>query len=178
MSTPYGDDPLHTVNAHAVAEDMTQATDGALTITVHSGGSLIRHARIKPAVDNGRVPIGEVLMSQRGNVDALFEVDAIPFLATDYGQAHQLWAATSRPASRRRACSCSMRYPGPPGDLCGPEIADDPGSGRTEVPDLPRHHGAGGRGALMQVELTDIPAAFARGTVEAMITTPSSGGST
>ncbi len=96
MPTPYGDNSFHTVNIMEFAEDVKTATGGELEITVHSAGSLIKHPEIKNTVRRGLVPIGEVLISRLGNEDPVFEVDAVPFLATSYDQAAKLWAA-SRP---------------------------------------------------------------------------------
>lgn len=47
MPTPYGDSTFHTVNIRQFAADVETATNGGLTITVHSAGSLIPHGEIK-----------------------------------------------------------------------------------------------------------------------------------
>ena len=63
LASPYGDASFHTQNTKQFAEDVTEATDGELTITVHSGGSLISHAEIKPSVRRGTVQAGEIFLS-------------------------------------------------------------------------------------------------------------------
>jgi TRAP-type C4-dicarboxylate transport system substrate-binding protein len=53
MPTPYPDATFHTANIHKFAEDVKAATNGDLTIKVHSAGSLFKHKQIKKAVRSG-----------------------------------------------------------------------------------------------------------------------------
>jgi len=94
MPTPYGDRTFHTVNIREFADDVREATDGELDITVHSNGSLIGHAEIKNSVRRGIVPMGELIMSRLANENPIFEVDAVPYLAASYEEAWQLWEAS------------------------------------------------------------------------------------
>ena len=64
FAEPYGDANLHTQNARAFAKDVSEATHGALDITVHANGALIPHPEIKNAVRRGIVPIGEIFLSR------------------------------------------------------------------------------------------------------------------
>src|SRR6056300_1162907 len=57
MPTPYGDSTFHTVNIRQFAQDVDTATNGALTITVHSAGSLFPHGEIKNAVRSRQVAL-------------------------------------------------------------------------------------------------------------------------
>ena len=93
MATPYGDaNPIpKTIN---VAEDVAEATNGDLTITVHSGGSLVSHGEIKPSVRRGTIDAGEVFLSILSNDDPIFEVDTLPGVAGSYEDAYALWEAT------------------------------------------------------------------------------------
>ena len=84
MPTPYGDAVFHTQNIQQFAEDVSEATDGGLEITVHSAGSLFGHPEIKDSVRRGLAPIGEVLISRLANEDPIFGIDSIPFLASSY----------------------------------------------------------------------------------------------
>ena len=59
MPTPYGDSTFHTVNIRQFAQDVDTATNGALTITVHSAGSLFPHGEIKNAVRSRQVALGD-----------------------------------------------------------------------------------------------------------------------
>ena len=185
MPTPYGEGTFHTVNAIAFAEDVKNATSGALTITVHSGGSLIKHAQIKSSVRNGFVPIGEVLMSRLGNEDAVFEIDSVPFLATDYEQARKLWKASHpilKAGLEKQGLLLLYAVPWPPqGIYAGKEIRtiEDLAGLKFRAYNTTTERVAELAGALpTQVEVSDIPIAFASGRVEAMITSPSTGVST
>ena len=65
MATPYGDASFHTQNTKQFAEDVAGATDGEVTITVHSGGgALVAHGEIKPSVRRGMIDAGEVFLSR------------------------------------------------------------------------------------------------------------------
>src|SRR5260221_10586302 len=93
MPTPYGDGEFHTRNVRAFAEDVKKATDGALDITVHSNGSLIKHPDILRAVSTGQVNIGEILLGQFGNEDPIFAADNVPFVAPGYDAAWRFYQA-------------------------------------------------------------------------------------
>ena len=153
MPTPYPDGTFHTVNIKRFAEEVRQATGGRLVIQVHSAGSLFKHPEIKNAVRAAQVPIGEFLLSQLANQNALFEVDAVPFLATDYDQAARLWEI-SRPHVEallgQEGLIALYSIPWPPQGL----YADQPvrahrRSPRAQVPRLQHRHrtaGPAGRG--------------------------------
>ena len=93
MPTPYGDGIFLTGNVREFAKDVSEATDGALDITVHPAGSLFPHAEIKGAVRSRQVPIGELFLSRLSNEDAAFGLDSQPFVATSYEDAEKLWKA-------------------------------------------------------------------------------------
>ncbi len=185
MPTPYGDSNFHTVNIHAFADDVEKNTGGALRITVHSAGSLIRHPEIRNAIRRGLVPVGEVLMSRLGNEDSVFEVDSVPFLATDYRQARALWEASS-PVIRARLEEAGLELlfavPWPPqGIYANREVGkvEDLAGMKLRVYNAATERLAGLVNAVpTQVEVSDIPVAFASGRVEAMITSPSTGANT
>lgn len=185
MPTPYGDKNFHTANIIEFAEDVKTGTDGELEITVHSAGSLIKHPEIKNTVRRGLVPIGEVLISRLGNEDAVFEVDAVPFLATSYDQAEKLWAA-SRPVIEEKLDKEGLKLlfavPWPPQGLYAKqEVKSTEDLKGTKIR---AYNTAGERFAELtgavptQVEVPDIPTAFTTGRVDAMITSPSTGANT
>lgn len=53
MPPPYSDSTFHTANIQQFADDVAAAANGALTITVHSAGSLFPGGEIKNAVRSG-----------------------------------------------------------------------------------------------------------------------------
>jgi TRAP-type C4-dicarboxylate transport system substrate-binding protein len=182
MPTPYGDAIFHTQNITQFAEDVREATDGELDITVHSANSLFGHAEIKDAVRQQLVPIGEILLSRMANEDPVFGVDSIPFLASSYAEAEALWDA-SRPAVEEKLAAQGLTVlyavPWPGQSLYLREEVTDPA--QMEGLSFRAYNVATERLAELlganptQVEEGDIPTAFSTGRVEAMITSPSTG---
>nr|WP_232830900.1 TRAP transporter substrate-binding protein [Tropicimonas sp. IMCC34011] len=182
MPTPYGDSVFHTQNIIQFAEDVTEATDGALEITVHSAGSLYAHPEIKDAVRRGLAPIGETLMSRLANEDPIFAIDSIPFLASNYDDAAKLWDA-SRPLVEEKLGEQGLTllyatpWPGQSLYTAGPveSTADLEGAAfrayNNATERLAQLMGA----VPTQIETGDIPTAFSTGRADAMITSPSTG---
>jgi len=182
MPTPYPDGNFHTKNIRTFAEDVEKATHGALKIQVHSAGSLFKHPEIKRNVRQGLAPIGEFLISLHANESPIYGVDAVPFLAASYAEASKLYSA-SRPFLEKRLGEEGLvllfSVPWPPqglyakkeikslDDLKGLKFRTyNPGTGRI----------AALVGAIpVQVEVPDLPTAFATGRVEVTITSGSTG---
>jgi TRAP-type transport system periplasmic protein len=101
MPTPYADAIFHTQNIRTFVEDVMKATGGQVEVTVHANASLIKHPDILRAVQSGQVPIGEILISQFGNEDPMFELDSLPFLATGYDAAWKLYQASKATLDKR-----------------------------------------------------------------------------
>lgn len=182
MPTPYGDATFHTQNISQFAADVTAATDGALDITVHSGGSLFPHGEIRNVVRSGQVPIGEFFLSRLVNDNAAFGIDSQPFVATSYEDAERLWAA-QRPvvaellAEQGLMPLFSVPWPAQ-GLYTNGEIETVEGLAglRFRAYNAALEEFATLAGAApVQVEAPDIPQAFATGQVEAMVTSPSTG---
>lgn len=182
MPTPYPDATFHTVNIGQFADEVREATGGALDITVHSAGSLIKHPEIKRSVRSGIVPIGEALISLHANENPIYGLDSVPFLATSYEAARALYAA-QRPALEaalaEEGLTLLFSVPWPPqGIYAGEELAaigDLRGLRfRTYNPGTARIAELSGA-TPVQVEVADLPTAFATGRVEATITSPSTG---
>lgn len=93
MPLAYSETNYHSENATAFAAAVTEATGGKLTIVTHPSGSLYKGGEIFGAVRTGQVPIGERIISALGNEDPLFEIDALPFLATSFADAKKLHEA-------------------------------------------------------------------------------------
>ncbi len=185
MPTPYGDSNFHTVNIQQFANDVKKATNGELNITVHSGGSLIKHAEIKNSVRRGLVPIGELIMSRLANEDPLFEVDSVPYLATNYDQAWDLWQASRDILSehlQRQGLKLLFAVPWPPQGIYTQfpiKTGDELKGVKMRAYNKSSERLAKLLGAQpTQVEVPDIPTAFGTGRVDAMITSPSTGANT
>ena len=62
LPAAYAASNFHTENLVQFAADVDKATAGKLKITVHANASLFKAPEIKRAVQQGQVPIGEVLI--------------------------------------------------------------------------------------------------------------------
>lgn len=185
MPTPYPDNNFHTQNIQQFADDVKERTGGDLTIQVHPAGSLIKHPEIKNAVRSGVVPVGEFLLSRLSNEDPIFGVDSVPFLATDYDQARKLWEA-SRPYIEDKLTEEGLMVlfsvPWPPQGIYTKqpiEKMSDLEGMKFRAYNAATERIAELAGAVpTQVEVPDLPQAFATGRVDAMITSPSTGANT
>jgi TRAP-type C4-dicarboxylate transport system substrate-binding protein len=182
MPTPYPDGNFHTKNVNQFAADVDKATNGSLKITVHSAGSLIKHAEIKRSVRQGTTPIGEMLESLSSNEAAVYGLDSVPFLATGYDASRKLYAA-QRPYLEKQLASEGLillfSVPWPPQGLYA----------KREIKSVEELKGLKfrtynamiGRIAALagsiptQIEVPDLPTAFATGRVDVMITSASTG---
>jgi TRAP-type C4-dicarboxylate transport system substrate-binding protein len=149
---------------------------------VHSAGSLIKHPEIKRAVRQGTAPIGEMLASLASNEAPVYGLDSVPFLATGYDAAKKLYAA-QKPSLEKQLASEGLMLlysvPWPPqGIYAKREI--------TKIEDIKglkfrTYNAMTGRVATLagavpiQIEVTDLPTAFATGRVDVMITSASTG---
>jgi TRAP-type C4-dicarboxylate transport system substrate-binding protein len=182
MPVPYPDGNFHTKNVTLFAADVDKATKGSLKITVHSAGSLIKHPEIKRAVRQGTAPIGEILESLASNEAAVYGLDSLPFLATGYDAAKKLYAA-QKPFLEKQLASEGLMLlysvPWPPQGLYAKREI-------KSVEDLKglkfrTYNATIGRIAALasaiptQIEVPDLPTAFATGRVDVMITSASTG---
>ncbi len=182
MPTPYSDKTFHTANISEFAKNIEETTNGALKIKIHSAGSLFKHPEISKAVRAGQVPIGEFLLSRLNNENSAFGIDSQPFLATNYEDAKRLWEA-QKPVITDLLDTQNLiplfAVPWPPQGLYTNKeiktINDLKGlkfrAYNATMEKMISHIGA----APMQVETPDIPHAFATGSIDAMITSPSTG---
>jgi TRAP-type C4-dicarboxylate transport system substrate-binding protein len=182
MPVPYPDGNFHTKNAVQFAADVEKATGGSLKVKVHSAGSLIKHPEIKRAVRQGTAPIGEILASLAANESPIYGVDSVPFLSSGYEQSKKLYAA-QKPFLEKRLDSeglmllYSVAWP-PQGLYAKREIKSvDDLKGlkfRTYNPMIGRIAALVGA-VPTQIEVPDLPTAFATGRVDVMITSASTG---
>lgn len=182
MPTPYPDTTFHTQNVRQFAEDVAKATDGKLTINVHSGGSLFKHPEIKNAVRGGQVPVGEFLLSNIANENPVYGVDSVPFLATDYAAAKKLWDASREQVAAlldKEGLMPLYAVAWPPQGLYSTKplkTVDDLRGMRFRAYNPATSRIAELTGAVpTQIEVPDLPQAFTTGRVEAMITSASTG---
>lgn len=184
MATPYGDASFHTQNNKQFAEDVAEATDGELTITVHSGGSLVAHGEIKPSVRRGTIDAGEVFLSVLSNDDPIFEVDTLPGVAGSYDDAYALWEATKPMITELFAYEGLIplyAVAWPAQGIYTSEPLTDPEQFeglRVRAPNINTQRFVDNLGGSpTETEESDIPTAFSTGRVDAMITSSSTGNS-
>ena len=184
LATPYGDASFHTQNPKQFAEDVAEATDGDLSINVHSGGSLIAHSEIKPSVRRGTVQAGEVFLSSLSNESQIYEVDTLPGLANGYEDAYDLWQASKPIITQMFAEEGLMPLYAVPwpaqGSYTDFELTDaSQFEGlRVRAPNINTQRFVENLGGLpTETEEADIPTAFSTGRVDAMITSVSTGNS-
>jgi TRAP-type C4-dicarboxylate transport system substrate-binding protein len=182
MPTPYPDTNFHTKNIRQFSEHVARATNGAVQITVHSNGALIKHPDIKRAVQTGQVPIGEILVSVQANESPLYAFDSNPFFAANYDAARKLWSAARPPLEKRlndQGMTLLYSVAWPPQGLYTKKpvesVADLKGAKfRTYSPTTSRF--AELMGAIpTTVQVPEVPQAFRTGLVDAMLTAASTG---
>ena len=81
-------------NLERFASEVGEATAGQLRIVVLADPALLDGRQIRLGVAAGRALAGEFLLSDLRDEDPVFEVDSVPFLATDYDEALRLWDAS------------------------------------------------------------------------------------
>ena len=182
MPTPYPDGNFHTRNVAMFAADVAKATNGSLTIAVHSAGSLFKHPEIKRAVRQGTAPIGEILESLASNEAAVYGLDSVPFLATGYDASKKLYAAQKPYLEKQLASEGLMllySVPWPPQGLYAKreiKSVDDLKGLKFRTYNATIGRIASLAGAIpTQIEVPDLPTAFATGRVDVMITSASTG---
>jgi TRAP-type transport system periplasmic protein len=185
MPTPYSDGEFHTRNVKQFVEDVKKATNGAVDITVHSNGSLIKHPDILRAVSTGQVNIAEFLLGQFGNEDPVFAADNIPFVAAGYDAAWKFYQA-QKPVleksleKRGMKLLYSVAWPGQGFYTKEPLKSVDDLKGtkfRTYSPLTARLAELLGASPTV-IQVPEIPQMFATGAVHAMITSSATGTST
>jgi TRAP-type transport system periplasmic protein len=107
LATGYPDTSFHVKNLRDFAADVGARTNQQVLITVHSGGSLIKAPDIRKAVIEGKVAAGEVFGPSLGSVHAVFALDAVPLLSTNYASSKALWNQ-SRPLAESKASAMGV----------------------------------------------------------------------
>lgn len=180
LPSPYGAETFQGRNLAQFAADVATLSDGTLSLTPRPDGTMFEGPEIVPAVERGLVSAGEVLMSTLAARGAVFSLDSLPFLATDFDEAARLWRV-SRPivAAALAEDGLTLLYAVPwPGQSIlssVPVTSLEELRGRT----LRAYNPATERLAQMigavptEVALDKLPRAFESGRLAAMVTSPS-----
>ena len=179
MALAYGAGNFHSANATEFAKNVSEKSDGKLTIVTHPGGSLFKGGEIFIAVRTGQAPIGERFMSALGKEDPLLEIDSQPFLATTYSDAMKLYKASKGEIAKSlesKGLIFLYAVPWPAQGLYSKKeinsVADLKGlkfraynSATVRIAELTGM-------APTKIEAAEISQAFSTGAVESMITSP------
>ncbi|MEQ8354862.1 MAG: TRAP transporter substrate-binding protein [Kiloniellaceae bacterium] len=182
MPLAYAASNYHSENAAKFAEEVTKASGGELEIVAHPGGSLFGGGEIYRAVRTGQAPIGERLISALGNEDPLFEIDALPFLATSFDDSWKLYKA-SKPQLEKTLGDAGLvllyAVPWPPQGLYNKtavaSAADMKGT-KFRAYNAATSRLAELMGAVpTKIEAAELSQAFATGVADSMISSGSTG---
>jgi TRAP-type C4-dicarboxylate transport system substrate-binding protein len=120
LATGYRAESFHTQNLQQFAQDVQQATAGALKIEVHPNNSLVKLAEIRQAVQDGKAEAGETIMSSMVKDIPIAGADSIPFVVSTYADAQRMWKL-QRPLMERhfnqRGLKLLYAVPWPPQGL-------------------------------------------------------------
>jgi TRAP-type C4-dicarboxylate transport system substrate-binding protein len=87
VSIPWSPAEFHTRNAQRFAEEVRGATNGAVQMMVHAGGSLgVRANETVRAVGDGVVPMAEFAGFQNVGELPMLGIESIPFLVSNYDE--------------------------------------------------------------------------------------------
>ena len=182
MPLAYSATNYHSVTAAAFAAAVTEATGGSLTIVTHPNSSLYKGGEIFRAVRTGQVPIGERLISALGNEDPLFELDALPFLATSFTDAKELHEAAELELQELFASKGVMMLysvPWPPQGIYSKSpinSANDMKNVKFRAYNPATVRLAELMGAVpTKIEVAELSQAFATGQAESMVSSASTG---
>ncbi len=182
MPLAYAATNYHSENATAFAKAVTEASGGELEIVTHPSGSLFKGGEIFRAVRTGQAPIGERLISALGNEDPIFEIDALPFLATSFGDAKKLHEAskpTLEQVLEEKGVKLLYAVPWPPQGLYNKnpvKSAADMKGVKFRAYNAATSRLAELMGAVpTKIEAAELVQAFATGVADSMISSGSTG---
>lgn len=182
MTAEQPDNNYLTQNAREFAADVKKATDGALDIKVQSNSVLLKRPEVKRGVQQGVVPIGEMLVAAIGNEDPMFEVDSVPLLASSFDQSEKLWKATRGVLKDRldkQGIVLVYGSPWPPQGIYTKKpisSLDDLSGVRFRAYSAATSRLVSLMGAIpTTVNTPEVPQAFSTGVIDAMLTSPATG---
>ena len=89
IATPYSERVYVTQTTKAFSQELSQKL--GLDIVFHGGESLYKHNEIYRAIRTNQIQLGEIFIAQLSNHAPIFQLDNLPFIATDFNSAKQLW---------------------------------------------------------------------------------------
>lgn len=182
IHTPYTND-VHTTDVldyFASLLEMSPSIDA--NVELKTGAELFGNSDMFRAVRTGRALFGEILLGNLADIDPIFDLDNLPFLATDFTSARILWTVT-RPAIERSLSDQGIvllyAVPWPPQGLYTNQrinTVSDLSGLRLRSYSLSTTDLAHKLNTLpVPLSTQEIPRAFAENTIDAMITSSTMG---
>lgn len=182
LADAYAPTEFINVNMKQWADDISKATNNAITFTMHHSGSLYKNPDIKRAVQTGQVEFGTQLMQNLGPEKRLFEIDGIPFLAAGYDQGIKLWEAERGPIAaymQKQGLRLLYAAPWPPqGFFFKKEVnslADAKGLRQRAYNEMTSRLAQLMGTTPTTVQITELAQAMSTGTVTCFNTSPTTG---
>src|SRR5690606_625947 len=93
LPSAYPASNFHVENLKQFVQEVDSLSGGKLKITIHDNASLYKAPEIKRAVQGNQAQIGEILLTNYANEAPVYALDGLPFLASGYEEAWQLYQA-------------------------------------------------------------------------------------
>ena len=183
MPNEYGANAIAAVADRLLAERLLERTDGKLVITNHFGGALGYKSRDHwSAVEDGAVPIASTYTGVFAGIDPIFQLQSLPFVATNPKESKALLDAM-RPWLEAAFATGGQKYllgaPWTPvGIWAQKEITDAEGLKNLKIRSYDKTgtltlKNAGA--AAIQLSWADVVPALSTGTIEAVLTSDEGG---
>jgi TRAP-type transport system periplasmic protein len=182
LPSGYGSNTFQVQNLQQFANRVNRATAGKLQFNIRADAKLFKVNEIKRAVQSGRVPIGEFILSSASEEAPIFGLDSIPFLATSYSEIKRL-NDISRPLLEKTLEAQGMRLlfasPWPPQGLYANKpvkTLQDLRGTRMRTYNAATQSIALALGAHpVTIQLSDLRAALENGEIDNFLTSSASG---
>ncbi|MHA7880713.1 MAG: TRAP transporter substrate-binding protein [Saccharospirillum sp.] len=182
FTTSYDEGTHQTINQRLFAQDVSLASLNTLNFSVTTSGDPYSGFALFEAVAEGEIDVGEVILSSLAPLDPVFLIDNLPLVVEDYDEARALWEQTRpRVEALLRDQGVVLLYtvPWPPqglytknavrdvSELSGQDIRSYSSMTAAVIEALGSNP--------VDVAFGDVAEAFASGTIDAMITSVSTG---
>lgn len=182
FATSYDDGAHQTINHRVFATELQRQSFNEMTVDVYSNGSLYSGKDLLDAVSTGRVQIGEMLMSSMATLDPVFLIDNLPFLVSDLEEARELWRR-SRPMIEDALTENNLKVlyatPWPPQGIylngIPQDISDFSGLNVRSYSAMTEALISALGSSAIAVPANELGTSFEQGTIEAMVTSVTTG---
>ena len=182
MASGYPDTNYLTLTVRDFIADVSKRTNAGVSIELHNNQTLVKLPDMMRAVQTGQVALADVRLGNYGNQDAVYVLDAIPFVAGDYDSALKL-AQASRPYLKESFAARGLKllfmmWNPPQGfyTLKPIQSAQDLAGLKLRIYSTEtRRMGELLKTEPLIVQFGEVPQAFSTGLINAMFTSPQTG---